>query len=52
MSGWNGAVRVDAREGESLAGLDEDISEARHRPGSAWNMSGDWGGVMVMLGRW
>jgi hypothetical protein len=42
MGGWNGAVSLDAREGEGVAGLDEDRSEASGRPIGAWD-------VMVMV---
>jgi hypothetical protein len=57
VCGWNGAVSVDAREEEGLAGLDEDCSEAGGRPRSAWDVSSDWGksdgdGVKMVVGEY
>jgi hypothetical protein len=56
VCGWNDAVGGDAREGNGVAGLNEDRSKAGGRPRGAWDMFRDWGrcdgdGVkMVVMG--
>jgi hypothetical protein len=43
MCVWNDTVSVGARDGEGLAGQDEDSGEACVRPRGAWDVSSDMG---------